>query len=41
MKVMALACVAMIESPITHQRIVRPASRYDSTVVLPRARYRP
>ena len=41
MKVMALACVAMIESAMAYQGIVLPASRYLSTVSEPRPRHSP
>ena len=39
--VMALACVAMMESPMAYHGIVFPASRYLFTLLLPRLRYSP
>ena len=36
MKVMALACVAMMERPMAYHGMVLPASRYWFTVLLPR-----
>ena len=41
MKVIALACVAMMESAIAYHGMVLPASRYLCVVSLPRPRYRP
>src|SRR5579875_382103 len=41
MKVIALACVARIESPMAYQGIDFPASRYLFVVLLPRPRYKP
>ena len=41
MNVIALACVAMMESAMAYQGMVRPASRYLFMVSLPRPLYRP
>ena len=41
MNVMALACVAMIDSAMAYHGIVWPASRYLLTLLDPRDRHRP